>query len=91
MDWVLIKFKHLVGFKYQPLVGFKYQECVLILLNAGAEVNLVGGEYDTALRAATFGEHEEITSHLIAHGADYNLGRNKVTHYERGLGRRRIR
>jgi ankyrin repeat protein len=46
---------------------------VTYLLNHDVEVNLVGGEFGTALRAAIAMEHESIVEGLLLAGADANI------------------
>jgi ankyrin repeat domain-containing protein 50 len=48
-------------------------EVVRILICAGANVNLVGGEYGTALQAAAYRNKPRIVEELIDAGADVNL------------------
>jgi len=43
------------------------------LLNAGANVNILRGEHDTALRAAVVGGHARVVDLLISSSADPNL------------------
>lgn len=46
---------------------------VRALLDAGADVNVVGGMYGTALSGATFEGHYDVVCTLLEHGADVNL------------------
>jgi ankyrin repeat protein len=48
-------------------------EAVQILIRAGANVNLVGGAYSTALQAAAYLSRPQIVEELIDAGADVNL------------------
>ncbi|KAA8894720.1 ankyrin repeat-containing domain protein [Sphaerosporella brunnea] len=48
-------------------------EIVNILLERGADVNLVGGDYGTALGIAAWYGHKEIVNILLERGADVNL------------------
>jgi ankyrin repeat protein len=41
-----------------------------MLLGAGAEVNAQGGEYGTALQAASRGGHEKVVQMLLVAGAE---------------------
>jgi ankyrin repeat protein len=45
---------------------------VQVLLDAGAEVNVQGGEYGNALQAASWGGHEKVVQILVGAGADVN-------------------
>lgn len=49
--------------------------CCLVreLLEAGADVNSVGGMYGSALSGATFEGHEDVVRVLLEHGADVNI------------------
>jgi ankyrin repeat domain-containing protein 50 len=48
-------------------------EAVQIVIRAGADVNLVGGQYSTALQAAAYNAWHEIVEELINAGANVNL------------------
>jgi ankyrin repeat protein len=50
-----------------------YRGIVQLLLNKGADVNLQGGNYDTALQAASAKGHYEIVQLLLNKGAEVNL------------------
>ena len=45
---------------------------VKLLLNHGAGVNALSGEYGCALQAASFSGHEHTVKLLLDHGADVN-------------------
>ncbi|CRL21329.1 NACHT nucleoside triphosphatase [Penicillium camemberti] len=49
-----------------------HQRVVAILLGAGADVNVQGGEYGNALQAAAYGENTEIVQMLLEAHADVN-------------------
>ena len=51
---------------------WKYGHCAL-LLDRGADINLVGGEYGTALALAVSGEKKDIVSLLLDRGAEINM------------------
>ena len=52
------------------------------LINLGADVNLLAGAHDTALRAAVMGSHGKVINVLLKHGANVNL--RSVEQYSSG-------
>ena len=50
------------------------EDVVLLLLDRGADINLVGGEYGTALAAAVLRGGMDLVFLLLNRGADINLG-----------------
>ncbi|EIM82434.1 ankyrin, partial [Stereum hirsutum FP-91666 SS1] len=52
-------------------------DIVQLLLDKGASVNAEGGDYGTALQAASSGGHITIIHLLIKYGADINLQSGK--------------
>jgi ankyrin repeat protein len=53
--------------------GHRNTDIVKLLLDAGADVNLQGGNYGTALQAASAGGHSRSVRLLLDAGADVNL------------------
>jgi ankyrin repeat protein len=43
-----------------------------MLLDKGADVNTLGGDYSNVLRAASYRGHEKVVEMLLAKGADVN-------------------
>jgi ankyrin repeat protein len=48
-----------------------------LLLDLGVDINAVGGEYDTALIAASSRGHEQLVKYLLNHGADVGYKSDK--------------
>ena len=62
---------------------------VKLLLDKGADVNAVGGEYGNALQAASYGGHDKVMQMLLEKGADVKM---QGGHYSeptagRGIGK----
>ena len=55
------------------LVLWGDEDIVRLLLNTGAEVNLQGGEYGSALQAVSSHGDENIIGLLLDNGADVNM------------------
>jgi len=47
-------------------------ESARVLLEYGADVNAQGGDYGTALQAASYGGHDRVVQRLLENGADVN-------------------
>jgi ankyrin repeat protein len=43
-----------------------------MLLDQGADINAQGGEYGSALQAASFSNHKKVVQMLVDQGADIN-------------------
>ena len=56
-------------------------DLVQLLLRLGADVNLLAGAHDTAIRAAVIGSHENVINILLEHGADVNLRSSEQDDY----------
>ncbi len=52
-------------------------DALQLLIDAGADVNAQGGEYNTALIAAATHEHDDVVALLIKSDADLNIGSRK--------------
>ncbi|KAJ7017378.1 ankyrin repeat domain-containing protein [Mycena alexandri] len=52
--------------------NYGHLQMTQLLVEHGANVNVQGGEYDSALQAASYNGHENIVQLLIEHGANVN-------------------
>ncbi|KAK6988134.1 hypothetical protein R3P38DRAFT_2805149 [Favolaschia claudopus] len=59
--------------KHWEILTPESEPIVKMLLDAGADVNLVGGYYGSALHAATWRQYEPIVKMLLDNGADMNI------------------
>ena len=62
----------ITGQHYGAAASRENKEIVSLLLDRGADINAVGGDYGTALGAAAFTGEEKIVSLLLDRGADIN-------------------